>query len=311
MHFLRTRNVLAGVVLLLSAGHSPAAAQQAPSIGGGWQPGPDAVGDSTYSGFIDTPAAGANVTTGGSVLVAGWFVDTTADGWAGADDVQVFSGDMSAGGTLLGKGVVGQSRPDVAAALNNGFWSSAGWSASVTAPPGSAPLWVYVHTPAKGWWFKQVTVNATAAPLVPGGSPASQPTVARPGGPPVNVIVEPRAAENLGTETDFEMRGYALDPAAAPNQGSQGTGIDQVQIYLNAPRGDPSTTVLGNAKLAYSDGTAAAQYGPQFAAAGWRMSLHTTGFHANAYTLYVYAHSAVTGQESLTRVGFQIVEGRV
>ena len=95
------------------------------------------------------------------------------------------------------------------------------------------------------------------------------------------------------------MRGYALDPNAAPNQGSQGTGIDQVQVYLNAPRGDPTTTALGNARLAFSDATAAAQYGSQFTASGWRLALHTTGLHANAYTLYVYAHSAVNGKTSL------------
>ena len=302
-------HLVAGVVLLLSAAPVPASAQQ---IGGGWQPGPGAAGENTYSGVIDTPPASANVTTGNSMLVAGWFVDTTAEGWAGADDVQVLSGGpMDGGGTLLAKGVVGQSRPDVAAALNNPYWAPSGWSASVAAPPGSTTLWVYLHTPAKGWWFKQVSINASAAPVVTGGSPASQPTIARPGGPPVNVIVEPRAAENVGTESDFEIRGYALDPAAAPNQGSQGTGIDQVQVYLNAPRGDPASTFLGNAKLAYSDATAAAQYGPQFGTAGWRLSLRTTALHANAYTLYVYAHSVVTGQESLTRVGFQIVEGRV
>jgi hypothetical protein len=302
-------HLIAGLALLLSAAPAPATAQQ---IGADWQPGPSAAGDNTFSGVIDSPPAGANVTTGNALLVSGWFVDTTAEGWAGADDIQVFTGGpMDGGGTLLAKGVVGQSRPDVAAALNNGFWASSGWSASVAAPPGNSTLWVYVHTPSKGWWYKQVAINAAAAPVVTGGSPASQPTIARPGGPPVAVIVEPRAGENLGTETDFEMRGYALDPTAAPNQGSQGSGIDQVQVYLNAPRGDNAATFIGNAKLGYSDATAAAQYGAQFASSGWRLPLRTTGLHANAYTLYVYARSAVTGQESLTRVGFQIVEGRV
>jgi hypothetical protein len=124
------------------------------------------------------------------------------------------------------------------------------------------------------------------------------------------VVIEPRAGENLGTVSDFEMRGYALDPAAAPNEGSQGTGIDQVQVYVNAPRGDPSSMSVGNAHLAFSEPAAAAQYGRQFIASGWRLTLKTTSLHANAYTLFVYAHSAVTGLESLTRVGFQIVEGR-
>lgn len=303
-HLLLT---LLAALLVVSA--TPAAAQQAPALGG-WQPGPGATDDaSPYNGVIDTPAPNASITGGAALLVAGWFVDTTAQGWAGADDVQVFSGAMGAGGTLLGKGVVGLSRPDVATALNNPYWAASGWSATISGPIGSGTLSVYIHTPNKGWWSKQVVVTVSAGAPAPSGIPTVQRT--GPGAPPVLVILDPHAGQTVGTETDFEVRGYALDPNAAPNQGSQGTGIDQVQVYLNAPRGDPTTTLLGNARLAFSDATAAAQYGPQFATAGWRLTLHTTALHANAYTLYVYAHSVVTGQETLTRVGFQIVEGRV
>ena len=59
----------------------PASAQT-----GGWQPGPGAAGDNTYEGFIDGPAAGATVSTNG-FTVNGWFVDTSAQGWSGADDI--------------------------------------------------------------------------------------------------------------------------------------------------------------------------------------------------------------------------------
>ncbi|HET6315068.1 MAG TPA: hypothetical protein VFG86_01325, partial [Chloroflexota bacterium] len=80
----------------------------------GWQPGPEAILDSTYDGFVDAPAAGATVPGSGSFIVNGWFVDRTAEGWAGADDVQVFLGAMGGGGTMLAKGQVAQNRPDVA-----------------------------------------------------------------------------------------------------------------------------------------------------------------------------------------------------
>src|ERR687888_281581 len=67
----------------------------------GWQPGPGAVQDNTYQGFIDQPTSGATVPGSGSFLVSGWFVDTTAQGWAGADDVQVWLGKMGGGGAKL------------------------------------------------------------------------------------------------------------------------------------------------------------------------------------------------------------------
>src|SRR5437016_7680811 len=81
----------------------------------GWQPGPGAVLDNTYDGFIDVPSAGATVPGSGSFSVAGWFVDTTAQGWAGADDIQVWLGTMDGGGQMLAKALLGQNRPDVAA----------------------------------------------------------------------------------------------------------------------------------------------------------------------------------------------------
>src|SRR6476660_9281788 len=67
-----------------------------------WTPGPGADGDNTYSGFIDVPPADATVPTV-NFQVAGWYVDTTAQGWAGAEDVQFFQGTMDGGGKMLAK----------------------------------------------------------------------------------------------------------------------------------------------------------------------------------------------------------------
>src|SRR5437762_12894140 len=116
-----------GVGLILAAllGPAPVAAQSA-----GWQPGPGAILDPTYAGFIDVPSNGANVSSGG-FTVAGWFVDQTAQGWAGADDVQVWQGAMDGGGKMLAKALFAQNRPDVGGALGNPFWSASGFSAAI------------------------------------------------------------------------------------------------------------------------------------------------------------------------------------
>ena len=96
-----------GLVLATLLGTLPATAQ-----GEVWNPGPGAVLDSTYDGLIDAPTANAQVSSGG-FTVAGWFVDKTAEGWAGVDDVQVWLGSMDGGGTMLASAQFGQSRPDV------------------------------------------------------------------------------------------------------------------------------------------------------------------------------------------------------
>jgi len=141
----------------------PAAA--APSAAGAWAPGPGAVGEDTYDGYIDHPTADARVVSRGTVQVSGWFVDRTAQGWAGADDVEIFLGPMHDGGTLLGHAVFAQPRPDVGAALSNAYWASSGWTASISTSalvPGSDALFVYVHAPAKGWWYKSVTISVSS-----------------------------------------------------------------------------------------------------------------------------------------------------
>ena len=122
------------------------------------------MGDNTYAGFIDAPSSNATVPTG-SFVVAGWFVDNAAQGWAGADDIQVFQGTTDGGGKMLARATIAQSRPDVAAALGNPFWVASGYTAIVppsSLSPGSQVLSVYAHTPGKGWWYEQVQVNVAS-----------------------------------------------------------------------------------------------------------------------------------------------------
>src|SRR5256885_16118273 len=67
-----------------------------------WTAGPGGILDDTYTGFIDVPSMNATVPTGG-FTVAGWFVDKTAEGWAGADDMQIWQGTMDGGGKMRAK----------------------------------------------------------------------------------------------------------------------------------------------------------------------------------------------------------------
>ena len=104
-----TEGMLVRLLLLSSAFVCAQLVAAAPVAAEGvWLPGPDGVGSATYTGSIDR----AN-----GPQVSGWVVDTTAQGWTGIDDVQLWDGLMSAGGRLVSHAVIQGNRPDVAATL--------------------------------------------------------------------------------------------------------------------------------------------------------------------------------------------------
>lgn len=284
---------LVGVLLMPStAGADPLTA---------WTAGPDASPPSTYDGYIDVPAMNATVPTG-LFTVSGWFVDTTAQGWSGADEIDVWQGTMNGGGRLLTGAGIHQHRPDVAAAESNPFWAASGFGGLVPADslsPGPQTLSVYAHTPDKGWWYKQVnvTVSPDSVPApVTRSSTSSLPTVA---------IEKPKDGELVLTTRDYEIFGYALDTHAGLNQGVAGTGVDRVQVYLGADR-DNGGTFLGNAVLGYSDPVPASLYGSRFASAGWRLTFTPTRFDNNTYLLFAYARSTTSGEEDVVSRFFAI-----
>jgi hypothetical protein len=253
-----------------------------------WTPGPGAAGDNTYSGFIDVPPANTQVPTG-NFQVAGWFVDTTAQGWAGADDVQVWLGTMDGGGRMLAKALFAQPRPDVAAALNNPFWSASGFVASVpgsSVPGGSQTLNVYAHTGGKGWWFKGVTVNGggsgtgTAAPAPAAPSGASAPSA---GGAPVVTVINPTNNQNVSTKGDYIINGTVSD---APN-------IDRIEVWINGERNSKYATLLGTT-TPNADGS-------------WSLSFTPTHFPSTHSNLYVYAHDR-NGTETVVTREINIVD---
>jgi len=289
---LRTAPLVCACVALIGASPLPAAAQTP-----GWTGGPGASTDAAdYAGSIDSPSNGATVPGSGSFQVTGWFVDKTAQGWAGADDVQVFLGQMGSGGTMIGKGVVGMNRPDVASSLGNPYWAASGFAASVpgaSVPAGSQTLNVYIHTSGKGWWYEPLTVkgggtgtSSSSAP--PASAPAPAPAAAGAAtGAPTVTVSDPAENSNVSTRRgDYNIDGNATTPGIGPSD------IDRIDVYIN---GEKDTGQQLGTTTPASDGS-------------WSVTFTPTHFASTHSNIYVYAHSRSTGRETETVRGFNIVD---
>ena len=188
------------ILALLGALLAPATASADPLTD--WTAGPSAILDPTYDGNIDLPTM--NATVSGNFTVAGWFVDRTAEGWPGADDIQIWLGTMDGGGSMLADAQLNQNRPDVANVEGNPYFQMAGFTSVVpggAVGQGSQTLSVYAHTPGKGWWYKQVnvTVSPSAAPVAapaPAAGPVSGP-------PPILLIETPSGGSSVNTKPLF------------------------------------------------------------------------------------------------------------
>ena len=268
---------LAALVSLLLT--TPTFGQQMPTPGA-WQPGPSAIGDNTYVGLIDAPTNGSSVTGTGVFSLSGWFVDTTAQGWAGADDVQVFLGTMDSGKSL-GHGDIGVSRPDVGTALGNPYWSAAGWRAIVDSgavPSGQDTLSVYVHTPGKGWWSLQVTVMVGQILSGSGEILAAAPAIQ--GAPPRVTVTAPMDGQSVSTRIRaFPITGTTTDSTNGAR------GIDWVEVWLNGEANSDAGVFLGVADQ-NGDGS-------------WSLPFDPGAHEPINSNLYVYAHSQISGKKSL------------
>jgi hypothetical protein len=278
--------VAMGVLLAVASTLNPTGGQP---IVGGWQSGPGAAGDNTYAGVIDSPANGSSVATLGPISMSGWFVDATAQGWAGADDMQVFLGSMDTG-TLLARGNVGLNRPDVGAALANPYWAAAGWMAAFDAsrlPAGHDTLSVYLHVPTKGWWSQQVMVTVGE-----GSGELLAPAPAVQGAPPLVSVTSPQEGEYVSTrDRKYVIRGTARDAANGAR------GIDWVELWLNGEAFGDHAIRLGDAELA-GDGS-------------WSLNFDPANYDTINSNLYVYAHSGVNAKRSLVVVHFYITHRAV
>jgi hypothetical protein len=265
--------LVVGMLLVLGEA-TPVAAQ---SAGATWSPGPGASGDNTIQGSIDLPAQNSNVTPGASMLVGGWVVDTSAEGWSGIDGVQI----LNSSNQSVATGIVGQNRPDVGNALGNPFFAASGFSAVVPADAlgsGSQTFTVAAHTPSRGTWTKQFSVNVGGPP------PPPKPTGL------VGTILVPGENELIQAVNDYTIRGTAYDTRTSAELG---VGVDRVQVYLDGPRGVTGSHFLGTANLNGDE------WSLNFSPTEWDSFRH--------HNLWVYVRSSVTGEELLVQRGFDIV----
>jgi hypothetical protein len=286
---------------LLVAGMMAGAIPVGADAGAPWNPGPGAVGDDTYTGFIDVPAQGATLTPNAMVVVQGWVVDRTAMGWSGVDSVEVYLGLRDQGGTLMNTATVGLRRADVASALNNPYWAASGFSTSFAQSgltPGSNTLSVYAHTPDKGWWYRQVQVTLPAAPA---RAFADDPLlVVREASPSLDV------AQSTPTLT---LTGYAIDRNLPPNQqlGAGGSGVSSVEAFLDGPRAGSATagSLIATATLGLKNREATG-FGERFLMSGWQLTIHPTDLTVEPHELFIYAESAYWPSETLVVVPFTV-----
>jgi hypothetical protein len=320
----------------------PSYAQTAPS--GSWLSGPDGQGPSTIVGRIETPSRTQNVASGANVLVSGWAVDTSASGWTGIDGVEVWNGAKDKGGTKLASGQIGNNRTDISDALG-AYYARAGFSAVIPAAslssvkPGAVPLYVYLHTPGKGTWYRTAGFNLTA------------PTALTFANDPIVGITKPQdgtAITQLQRNSKFTFTGFALDrnPITNPNTQTTGPGCSGCTLFANAARGAgianiivnidtpvaargdnsvfgvmgaPCTSCLYGTPLVSNLGflnvpgrqqgsIITRNYGDQFDYSGWSASINPQLLSPGWHTLYATATSSITGKQNTASATFQILD---
>jgi hypothetical protein len=270
----------------------------AADAGSPWTPGPNAVGDDTFTGFIDAPVSGSTVVRNSTVVVQGWVVDRTAQGWTGIDDVQIFLGVPGQGGALMAGASIGLRRDDVAAALGNPFWAGAGFSASFSdngLAAGSNVVTVAAHTPDKGWWYKQLELRVQPLPDIAYADD------------PLLVVREVLPSLDVVQNTpNLTLRGYAIDRNLPLNMvlGVGGSGVSRMQVYLDGPR--QGGIFLGNPQLGMNNREATG-FGQRFLQSGWQLTVHANEFSVDKHEFFIYAASAYWPNETLVVIPFNVL----
>jgi hypothetical protein len=207
------------------------------------------------------------------LVIEGRARDRAATHGSGVDRVYVTLDDRDLGGRVLGTAALGRPGPD-------------GFSVPVdlSTIAGRHTLAVYAHSAVTG------REAAVSTPVLVGdiadASAAGSPTEAAstrsecdPGAAAVVLELDSPRPGDLLSPGKYVVQGRAFDPAAP-----KGSGIDRV--YATLDDRDAGGRLLADATLDGSGGR------------GFRLTADL-GHLSGAHTVYVYAHSAVTGKDAV------------
>jgi hypothetical protein len=277
---------------------------------------------------IANPTPGVRVNPG-SFVVQGVAVDSNAqDGTPGVDTVDFFLGSRDAGGML-----VGHAAPSsVDGLIPDSF------QATITLPrtPGGQELFGYAHSSVSG------EVSVLSVPFALGVDPNKAGdmltrtpvrecrvgTVEAPPPPPSEEAAgdfvaneevtapeaqpaEPAASQGSSIYLDvanpspggFVHAGaYAIQGIAFDSAAESGPGIDHVDIFVD--NRDAGGVLVGHASLGASS---AQPDDPNLGSAGWSAHVVIPNKLMGPHSLFVYALSDVTGEETAVAIPIQVV----
>lgn len=194
------------------------------------------------------------------------------------------------------------SQPPATQAAFNGSWGAQAAQEWVTEHNASVPT-----QPQPAPAAPPAAPAPAPAPAAPAPTPGSSGTTAASGLPTVG-IESPFPNEDLGLANGtFTMLGYAFDPRATV---SQTPGVDRVDVYIYAQRNAAGSVQLGSTVPNGPDPHAGNLFGPMWQSnTRWRLSYALNTLNPGYTNLYVYAHSAITGNSAMTSEGVSIVNG--
>lgn len=217
---------------------------------------------------LDTPAWNSIVTS--TFTVGGWAVDPSAASGTGVDAVHVWAFPAGGGAAVfLGSAPYGGSRADVGAAFGARFTESGFHLTTSGLVPGTYHVTAYAHSVPAG------AFDASAGSTV---------TVRPPGNPAMSVDT-PQQDATLGTP--FTVAGWAIDLDS-----TSGSGVDAIHVWA-FPRDGGAPIFLGAPPYGGSRPDVGTAFGARFTQSSYQ--LLADGLAPGAYTVVVYAHSAITG----------------
>ena len=217
---------------------------------------------------LDAPAWNSIVTS--TFTVGGWAVDPSAASGTGVDAVHVWAFPAGGGAALfLGSAPYGGSRADVGAAFGARFTDSGFHLTASGLVPGTYHVTAYAHSVPAG------AFDASAGSTV----------TVRPPGNPAMSIDTPQQDATLATP--FTVAGWAIDLDS-----TTGSGVDAIHVWA-FPHDGGAPIFLGVAPYGGSRPDVGAAFGARFTQSSYQLA--ADGLAPGAYTVVVYAHSAITG----------------